>query len=183
MAEQSLLSLLKRALELAMPDLRAYYRMTRKAKVVAAYASDGRYYADVQPLRNDESPDTSEPVIPKVEIPIVWGGPKRGIVCPPAVGTLCDLSYYDGDPNYPRISNFRWQMNGAPDCGLDELIIQQTPGVSLKIEKDGSFLTVSPEKLDRGNRRKCRHQGGGQRHRGSSRYADPASAVYHQKRE
>ena len=134
MAEQSLLSLLKRALELTMPDLRAYYRMTRKAKVVAAYASDGRYYADVQPLRNDESPDTSEPVIPRVEIPIVWGGPKRGIVCPPAVGTLCDLSYYDGDPNYPRISNFRWQTNGAPDCGLDELIIQQTPGVSLKIE-------------------------------------------------
>ena len=145
MAEQSLLSLLKRALELAMPDLRAYYRMTRKAKVVAAYASDGRYYADVQPLRNDESSDTSEPVIPKVEIPIVWGGPKRGIVCPPAVGTLCDLSYYDGDPNYPRISNFRWQTNGAPDCELDELIIQQTPGVSLKIEKDGSFLTISPE--------------------------------------
>ena len=145
MAEQSLLSLLKRALELAMPDLRAYYRMTRKAKVVAAYASDGRYYADVQPLRNDESPDTSEPVIPKVEIPIVWGGPKRGIICPPAAGTLCDLSYYDGDPNYPRISNFRWQGNTAPDCGLDELVIQQTPGVSLKIEKDGSFLTISPE--------------------------------------
>ena len=37
MAEQNILSLLKRALELAMPDLRAYYRMTRKAKVVAAY--------------------------------------------------------------------------------------------------------------------------------------------------
>ena len=145
MAEQSLLSLLKRALELAMPDLRAYYRMTRKAKIVAAYASDGRYFADVQPLRNDESPDPAEPVIPQVEIPIMWGGPKRGIVCPPAVGTLCDLSYYDGDPNYPRISNFRWQSNGAPECGLDELIIQQTPGVSLKIEKDGSFLTVSPQ--------------------------------------
>ena len=144
MAEQSLLFLLKRALELAMPDLRAYYRMTRKAKVVASYASAGRYFADVQPLRNDESPDPEEPVIPQVEIPIMWGGPKRGIVCPPAVGTLCDLSYYDGDPNYPRISNFRWQSNSAPDCGLDELIIQQTPGVSLKIENDGSFLTVSP---------------------------------------
>ena len=145
MAEQSILSLLKRALELAMPDLRAYYRMTRKAKIVASYACDGRYFADVQPLRNDESPDQAEPVIPQVEIPIMWGGPKRGIVCPPAVGTLCDLSYYDGDPNYPRISNFRWQSNSAPDCGLDELIIQQTPGVSLKIEKDGSFLTVSPK--------------------------------------
>ena len=145
MAEQSLLQLLKRAIELAMPDLRTYYRVSRKAKIVAAYASDGRYYADVQPLRNDESPDMSEPVIPKVEIPILWGGPKRGIVCPPAVGTVWDLSYFDVDPNYPRISNFRWQANSAPECGLDELIIQQTPGVSLTIEKDGSFLTISPK--------------------------------------
>lgn len=145
MAEQSFLALLKRAIELAMPDLRTYYRMTRKAKVVASYASDGKYFADVQPLRNDESPDANEPVIPRVEIPIMWGGARRGIVCPPAVGTLCDLSYYDGDPNYPRISNFRWQGNTAPECGLDELIIQQTPGVSLKILKDGSFLTISPK--------------------------------------
>lgn len=144
MAEQSLLSLLRRALELAMPDLRAYYRMTRKARVVAAYASDGRYYADVQPLRNDESPDTAEPVIPKVEIPILWGGPKRGIVCPPAVGTLCDLSYYDGDPNYPRISNFRWQGNSAPDCELEALIIQQEPGVSVKIDPVHNIITLTP---------------------------------------
>lgn len=144
MAEDSILKTLKRAIEMAMPDLRHYYRMTRKAKVVATYASNGKYFADVQPLRNDETPDPKEPVIPQVEIPILWGGPKRGMVCPPATGTLCDLSYYDGDPNYPRISNFRWQGNIAPECGIDELIIQQTPGVSLKIEKDGSFLTISP---------------------------------------
>ena len=132
MAEQSILSLLKRALELAMPDLRAYYRMTRKAKIVASYASDGRYFADVQPLRNDESPDQAEPVIPQVEIPIMWGGPKRGIVCPPAVGTLCDLSYYDGDPNYPRISNFRWQSNSAPDCGFKIHIVFAAYGMVVR---------------------------------------------------
>ena len=145
MADANPLDILRKAIELAMPDFRHYYRMTRKARVVNAYASDGKYYADVQPLRNDETDDPKEPLIPRVEIPIMWGGPKRGIVCPPAVGTLCDLSYYDGDPNYPRISNFRWQTNGAPECGLNELVIQQTPGVSLKIEKDGSFLTVSPK--------------------------------------
>ena len=145
MGEESILSTLKRAIELCMPDLRHYYRMTRKAKIVAAYASDGKYYADVQPLRNDETPDEKEPVIPQVEIPVYWGGPQRGIICPPAPGTLCDLSYYDGDPNYPRISNFRWQGNAAPECGLDELVIQQTPGTSIKIEKDGSFLTIGPK--------------------------------------
>ena len=141
--DTSLIDLIRKAVELAMPDLRHYYRVTKKARVVNAYASDGKYFADVQPLRNDETDDPKEPLIPRVEIPVLWGGPKRGIVCPPAVGTLCDRSYYDGDPNYPRISNFRWQGNVAPECGLGELIIQQTPGVSLKIEKDGSFLTVS----------------------------------------
>lgn len=145
MADTNILDVLRKAIELAMPDFRHYYRMTRKARVVNAYASDGKYYADVQPLRNDETDDPKEPLIPRVEIPIMWGGPQRGIVCPPAAGTLCDLSYYDGDPNYPRISNFRWQGNVAPECGLNELVIQQTPGVSLKIEKDGSFLTVSPK--------------------------------------
>lgn len=145
MADTNILDVLRKAIELAMPDFRHYYRMVRKARVVNAYASDGKYYADVQPLRNDETDDPKEPLIPRVEIPIMWGGPQRGIVCPPAAGTLCDLSYYDGDPNYPRISNFRWQGNVAPECGLNELVIQQTPGVSLKIEKDGSFLTVSPK--------------------------------------
>lgn len=144
MAEESILKTLKRAIELAMPDFRHYYRMTKKAKIVASYASDGQYFADVQPLRNDESEDANEPVIPHVEIPIMWGGPQRGIVCPPAVGTLCDLSYYDGDPNYPRISNFRWQGNQAPQCELEELIIQKSPEVFIKIDKDDCIITITP---------------------------------------
>lgn len=144
MSETNFLKMIKRAVELCRPDLRSYYRVTRKAKVVTAYASDGQYFADVQPLRNDESPDPKEPVIPHVEIPILWGGPSRGVVCPPQEGTLCDLSYYDGDPNYPRISNFRWQGNGAPNCGLTELIIQQGPGTSIHIDKSHSIITLSP---------------------------------------
>ena len=57
MSETNFLKMIKRAVELCRPDLRSYYRVTRKAKVVTAYASDGQYFADVQPLRNDESPD------------------------------------------------------------------------------------------------------------------------------
>ena len=98
----------------------------------------------MQPLRNDEQPDPNEPVIPHVEIPVLWGGPNRGVVCPPQAGTLCDLSYYDGDPNYPRISNFRWQGNGAPSCGLTELIVQQEPGTSIHIDKSHNVITLSP---------------------------------------
>lgn len=139
-----LLALMKRVVELAMPNLRNYYRITRKAKVVATYASDGTYWADIQPLRNDDSVDESEPVIPKVEIPIIWAGPLRGVVCPPLPGTHCDLTYYDGDPDYPRISNFRWHISAAPTCEVDAFIIQQTPGVHIKIDADNNIIHFTP---------------------------------------
>jgi hypothetical protein len=140
-------ALLKRVFELVMPDLRSYYRIVRKAKVVKSYASDGRYWADVQPLRNDDSVDESEPVIPRVEIPVMWGGPERGIVCPPATGTFCDLSYYDGDPNYPRISNFRWHDMKAPAVEIGGLIIQHSPGAFIKIDAEKNIIFVTPADL------------------------------------
>ncbi|OQY20072.1 MAG: baseplate assembly protein [Desulfobacteraceae bacterium 4572_35.1] len=143
-SNSDLKNLLKRVVELVMPNLRAYYRMPRKGLVVKSYASDGRYYADVQPLRNDDSVDNNEPVIPKVEIPILWGGPERGVVCPPEVGTLCDITYYDGDPDYPRLSNFRWQSNKAPVCELGGFIIQQKPGVYIKITAEGNIVHKTP---------------------------------------
>jgi hypothetical protein len=137
-------SVLKRAIELVRPDLRSYYRVVRKAKIVKTYASNGQYWADVQPLRNDESIDAAEPVIPKVEIPVIWAGPNRGVVCPPANGVHCDLEYYDGDPNYPRISNFRWHGMGAPSAGIGELVIQQADGTYIKIDAGHNIIHVTP---------------------------------------
>lgn len=143
------LDLLRQAVETAMPDLRHYLRPVRKAKVVGVYAAEGgKYYADVQPLRNDESVDPSEPVIPKVEIPVIWAGPKRGVVCPPAEGTFCDLSYYDGDPNYPRISNFRWHNMDAPEAELNEFVIQLEPGVEIRIDRRKQVVTLTPENVN-----------------------------------
>jgi len=140
MRESDLKNLLKRVVELVMPNLRHYYRLPRKGMVVKSYASDGSYWADVQPLRNDDSVDEREPVISRVEIPILWGGPSRGVVCPPAPGTFCDIEYYDGDPDYPRISNFRWARNGAPACEVGAFIIQQSPGVFIKITPEGNIV-------------------------------------------
>jgi len=143
------LDLLRQAIEIAMPDLRHYLRPVRKAKVVGVHASKGgKYYADVQPLRNDETVDASEPIIPKVEIPVLWAGPKRGVVCPPVIGTYCDLSYYDGDPNYPRISNFRWHGMDAPEAELDEFVIQLEPGVEIRIDKQKRIVTLTPENVN-----------------------------------
>jgi len=139
-----LAALMKRVVEVVMPNLRGYYRVVRKARVVKTYASDGSYWADVQPLKNDESDDEKEPVVPKVEIPILWAGPQRGVVCPPLVGTRCDLSYYDGDPDYPRISNFRWQGMAAPEVEIGGLIIQRGPGTHIKIDSDNNIIHVTP---------------------------------------
>jgi len=155
MGNTELKALLKKVIEIAMPNLRKYYRIVRKAKVVATHASDGRYYCDVQPLRNDESVDESEPVLQRVEIPVIWAGSARGIICPPAVGSHCDLEYYDGDPSYPRISNFRWYENTAPAADVDELIIQQQNGVYVRIcankdvgvKTDGKVTVDAPESI------------------------------------
>ena len=143
--DANMINLIKRAVELTRPNMRDYYRMVRKARVVKTYASDGQYWCDVQPLLNNDSDDTREPVVTQVEIPIMWGGPLRGVVCPPEVGTLCDLSYYDGDPAYPRVSNFRWQGNQAPECETGALIIQKEPGVSIKIDAEKNIIHVTPE--------------------------------------
>jgi hypothetical protein len=145
MANPDLKTLLKRVIEIVMPNLRTYYRVVRKAKIVATYpAEDGRYWADVQPLRNDESVDEKEPVIPRVEIPIMWAGPNRGVVCPPLVDSLCDLEYYDGDPNFPRISNFRWAGNGAPACEVGAFIIQHSDGTFIKIDAEKNIIQITP---------------------------------------
>lgn len=138
-------SLLKRVIEIIMPDLRAYYRVLRKARVIATYPSEsGKYWADVQLLKNDESVDEAEPMIPRVEIPVLWGGKGRGVVCPPAVGTLCDLEYYDGDPNHPRISNFRWTGQSAPTCEVNAFVIQKQDGTMIKIYPDNNILFITP---------------------------------------
>ncbi|MFV0423750.1 baseplate assembly protein [Oleidesulfovibrio sp.] len=146
--KSDVLDLLRQAIEFAMPDLRHYLRPVKKGKVVAVYASDGNYFCDVQPLRNDEAVDEKEPVISKVEIPVLWGGPDRGVVCPPVVGVHCDITYYDGDPNYPRISNFRWHGMNAPKADLNEFIIQLEPGVSIHIDKEKQVVTLTPENVN-----------------------------------
>ncbi len=148
MDDVDLRALLKRAFELVTPNLRHYYRVVRKAQIVKSYASDGRYWADVQPLRNDEGVDATEPVIRHVEIPVIWAGPRRGVVCPPTVGSLCDLEYYDGDPHYPRISNFRWHKNRAPECEVDGFIIQHAPGCHIKIDAGKNIVTITPASME-----------------------------------
>lgn len=149
MQDSDLIKLLRRVISLIRPNLRNYYRVVRKAQVVKTYASDGQYRADVQPLLNDNNKDDNEPVIPKVEIPILWAGPDRGVVCPPLVGVYCDLEYYDGDPDFPRISNFRWHKSNAPVCEVGAFIIQHSPGTHIKIDESKNIIAITPGNIQR----------------------------------
>lgn len=74
------------------------------------------------------------------------GRPGSGRGLPARDGALCDLSYYDGDPNYPFISNIRWGggMN-APKAALNEFVIQLENGVELRIDKDKRVVTLTPQ--------------------------------------
>lgn len=145
-SKRGIMDLICKAVELCMPDLRHYYRMPKKGKIVAVHPSaGGQYFADVQLLRNDETEDPDEPVISEVEIPVHWAGPKRGVVCPPAGGTHCVVSYFDGNPAYPFISNFRWHDMDAPEAALNEFVIQLEPGVEIRIDKDKRIVSMTPE--------------------------------------
>ncbi len=131
-----------------MPDLRNYYRIAHKAEVVRTYACSGQYWADVQPLLNDESVDENRDVVERVEIPVTIGGSGKGIVSPPLKGTKCVLGYFDGDPDYPWISNFRWSNGNAPAVAEKETIIQSQEGVSIKFGADNKITVLTSGNVD-----------------------------------
>jgi hypothetical protein len=139
MSEVDLKGLLKRVVELVMPNLRHYYRLPRKGVVVKSYASDGSYWADVQPLRNDDSVDEGEPVISRVEIPILWGGPDRGLVCPRRRGPSATSPTMTGiriiaDQHFPlgRNKGGRLRVWGVR-CPAG-------PGIFIKITPEGNIV-------------------------------------------
>jgi len=137
-------SLMQRIVEIVMPNLRHYYRLPKKARIVKSYVANGKYYADVQILRNDESDDPDEPMIPEVELPVYWGGRDRGIVCPPEKGTQCIVGFFDGDPNYPYITDIRWKGNKSPEVEIGGLVIQRDIGCKIHIDSEKNLITLMP---------------------------------------
>lgn len=141
---RQLKELLKQAIEAAGPDLRRLIALPRRAKVTAVKPAGGTYVCSVQAVLNDGRPDPDAPVIPDVEIPLVWAGDYRGLVCPPTVGQFCDIGFYDGDFNSPYITNFR--PNGkAPEAELGAFMIQHSPGIRIGFKPDGTFIVEAPK--------------------------------------
>lgn len=110
----------------------------RMAKVINSYNTEDKYVCDIQVLKNDGTEDENFPQINSVDIPVLWAGDKKGIICPPTKDTICDVYFYGGDLNFPVISNFR-QNSSIPISQLDELIIQQNEDTFIKISKDNNI--------------------------------------------
>jgi hypothetical protein len=120
------------------------YHFPIRAKVVKVHQSGGRvrednhrYSVDVQPLKSDGSVDDSAPVIPDVEIPVLWAGAMRGVFCLPVVGSIVRVGFYYYDPAHPYIDAILPQGFNIPDHPADSFIIQHSSGKCFEITSDG----------------------------------------------
>lgn len=116
-----------------------------RARVVRAAGSSGgradelqpRYAVDVQVLRRDWSEDTDWPVLPDVEVPVLWAGPKRGVYALPKVKSIVRLGFYYDDPSQPFVDAVLGYGHELPGQSPDELVIAQGDGVEIRIGADG----------------------------------------------
>lgn len=70
------------------------------------------------------------------------------MVCPPTVGTYCIIGYLDGDPSYTFVMDIRWYDQKSPKAELTEFIIQQGPGVYIKIDKDNKIVSLTTSYIE-----------------------------------
>jgi hypothetical protein len=135
------------------PELNGY-SFPIKARVVKVHEAGGKidamrkvYSADVQPLKPDGSTDEGNPVIPDVEIPVVWAGAQRGIFCLPQVGAVVRLAYYYNDPAMPYIDAILGEGYAVPDHPLGSIIIQHSSGAKIEIGKDKKITIITDAKV------------------------------------
>ncbi|GAB6100444.1 hypothetical protein JCM16358_23230 [Halanaerocella petrolearia] len=135
------------------PELQGY-QYPIKAKVVKVHESGGKvnefdnlYSCDVQPLKKDGSVDEESPVIPDVEIPVVWAGDQRGVFCLPKKGTVCRIGFYYNDPAHPYLDAVLPQGYEIPDHAIDSIIIQHSEGIKIEITPKGEILVKTSEKM------------------------------------
>lgn len=146
-----LMRLLRKTIESLFPWMNGPHHMMVKARVVKVHTAGGkidefnsRYSVDVQPLDVHGNDDPNAPVIPDVEMPVIWAGPNRGIYCLPTVGSLVRLGYYYHDPAHPYIDAILGHGHSCPDHPEGSLIIQHSDGCRVEItpEKDIKVQTT-----------------------------------------
>lgn len=135
------------------PELRGF-NCPIKARVVKVYEAAGkiddfnkRYSVDVQPLKPDGSIDEKHPVIPDVEIPVIWSGQNRGVFCTPVIGSIVRIGFYYNDPAFPFIDAVLGDGFAVPEHAIGSFIIQHSDGNVIKFEKDGTVKIESNQKI------------------------------------
>jgi phage baseplate assembly protein gpV len=125
------------------PEFNGYHYPIR-AKVLKVHETAGtindanHYYSvDVQPLKPDGSVDAETPVIPDVEIPVIWAGANRGIFCLPVVGAIVRVAYYYNDPAHPFVDAVLGNGFACPAHEVGSLIIQHSDGKRFEITTSG----------------------------------------------
>lgn len=147
-----LIKLLKVIFWEAFPEFRGYHFPIR-AKVVKVNEAGGkveefnkRYSVDVQPLKPDSTIDDSAPVIPDVEIPVIWAGPGRGIFCLPVAGAVVRIGFYYNDPAYPFVDAILDDGFDIPSHALGSFIVQHSDGKRFEITPNGQVkITMDTE--------------------------------------
>lgn len=142
---------LKKVILAIFPEFAGDYHYPIRAKVVGVRETGGkldefnrRYAVDVQPLHPDGTVNEAAPVIPDVEIPLLWAGPNRGIFCLPVVGAVVRLGYYYNDPAYPFVDAVLGDGFNVPNHPLGSLIIQHSEGTRIEIDKDQNIRITNP---------------------------------------
>lgn len=136
------------------PELNGYHYPI-KAKVVKVHETAGtigdmnHYYSvDVQPLKSDGSIDAEAPVIPDVEIPVIWAGANRGIFCLPVVGSIVRVAFYYNDPAYPYVDAILGHGFSCPAHEVGSLIIQHSDGKRFEITASGTTKITMDTEID-----------------------------------
>ncbi|MCL4514157.1 MAG: phage baseplate assembly protein V [Firmicutes bacterium] len=132
------------------PELRGYHFPIR-AKVVKVYEGAGRmdpfnhrYSVDVQPLSPDGSVNKKAPVIPDVEIPVLWAGPARGVYCLPVVGAIVRVAFYYNDPAQPFVDAILGEGFDSPAHPLGSFIVQHSDGTRIEIDAHKNIYLLTP---------------------------------------
>lgn len=148
---QELMRVLKKAVLAIFPELSGYHYPIR-GKVVKVNESGGRidefnrrYSVDVQPLKPDGSVDEMAPVIPDVEVPVIWAGPGRGIYASPEVGAIVRIGFYYNDPAQPFVDAILGDGYECPDHPPGALIIQHSDGTRIEIGQDRVIRIITEE--------------------------------------
>lgn len=155
MESSRLMRLLRKTIETLFPWMAGPHHMVVLARVVKVHVAGGkmdefgaRYSVDVQPLAPDGSDDSNAPIVPDVELPVLWAGPDRGIYCLPEVGSIVRLGYYYHDPAQPYIDAVTGRGFSCPDHPVGSLIIQHSSGCRIEIDPDKVIRVITPEAVE-----------------------------------